>query len=73
MPKTGAQTVTSMAAEPAQAVTGGLRIHVDLIYDGVAFNPANLLTALTTQYGAGKVSSDFDTTTHNAFAFRIIP
>lgn len=64
---------TAMGAQPTQSVTGGLRVTVDLIFDGLAFNPANLLAALKTQYGATKVSTDHDALGQNQYQFRIIP
>jgi hypothetical protein len=69
MPLTGAQTVTAMGALPTTAIAsgsagsneaGGPVVTVILKYKGVTFNPANLLAALTTQYGAGKVASSED-------------
>lgn len=73
MSLTAAQTVTAMGAEPTLTSTGPLIVHVALEFTGLAFVPANLLAALTTQYGAGKVASEKDTTSHNAYVFRITP
>lgn len=74
MAKDQAATTTAMAAEPTlAAVKGGRVVSVNLIFDNVAFVPANLLTALKTQYGATKVSSDRDSTARGTYAFRIVP
>lgn len=73
MALSAAQTVTAMAAQPTVATTGGLRVTVDLLFDGKSFVPADLLTALLTQYGAGKVFADTDTTAEQVFRFRVIP
>jgi hypothetical protein len=75
MPLTAAQTLTAMTAEPSRNVKGGQTVHVHLIFDGLSFVPLNLLTALRTQYGTTKVSSDKDTVSpHGAeYTFRIIP
>jgi hypothetical protein len=54
-------------------VAGGLVVHLDLVFDGVAYSPANLLNALRTQYGATKVAADTDTVGQNAWRLRITP
>lgn len=78
MPLSPAATVTAMAALPTQNVASGnagagLVVNVKLSYANVAFVPANLLTALLTQYGAGKVFSGEDAVGQNEFSFTIIP
>ena len=78
---TAAATVTAMAAQPTVNVKGGtdtspssgLVVNVKLTYHNVAFVPANLLTALLTQYGAGKVASSEDTVALQEYAFDITP
>lgn len=74
MAKDSTSTNTAMSAEPTlPLVKGGRVISVDLVFDGLAFVPANLLNALRTQYGATKVSSDRDATARGSYKFRIIP
>jgi hypothetical protein len=74
MAKDSTGTNTAMAAEAIQPlVKGGRVVSVNLIFDGIAFNPANLFNALKTQYGAAKVSSDRDSTARGSYTFRIIP
>lgn len=73
MAKDSTATNTLMAAQPILNVKGGQTVHVMLVFDGIAFNPANLFNALKTQYGATKVSSDRDAPARGTYAFRIIP
>lgn len=73
MPQTAAATVTSMGADATRNVAGGQTIHVELKFNGLAFSPAALLSALTTAYGAAKVFSDTDTTAQGVYRFQIIP
>jgi hypothetical protein len=74
MAQTAANTNTLMGAEAIQPVVkGGRVVVVNLIFDGIAFNPANLFNALKTQYGSTKVSSDRDSTARGSYDFRIIP
>jgi hypothetical protein len=74
MAKDSTATNTLMGAEATlPLVKGGRVVQVNLTFDGLAFNPANLFNALKTQYGAAKVSSDKDVTTRGTYNFRIIP
>lgn len=74
MAKDSTATNTLMGAEPVlPLVKGGRVVTVNLIFDGLAFNPANLFNALKTQYGATKVSSDRDAPARGHYSFRIIP
>lgn len=71
-PLDSTQTNTAMSAQPTRNVKGGHRVQINLIYDGVVFDPALLITALRAQYGATKVSSDKDSTAQDVYHFRII-
>jgi hypothetical protein len=62
-----------MGADQTRNVAGGQTIHVELKFNGLSFVPANLLAALTTQYGAAKVFADTDTTAQGVYRFQIIP
>jgi len=74
MAKDATTTNTLMGAEATlPLVKGGRVVQVNLIFDGLAFNPANLFNALKTQYGAAKVSSDRDSVARGSYSFRIIP
>jgi hypothetical protein len=74
MAKSATQTDAAMTAEPTlPLVKGGRVVQVNLVFDGLAFSPANLFNALKTQYGATKVSSDRDATSRGTYSFRIIP
>lgn len=74
MSKNSTDTNTLMGAEAIQPlVKGGRLVTVNLMFDGIAFNPANLFNALKTQYGATKVSSDRDSPSRGHYNFRIIP
>ena len=74
MAKDSTTTNTLMGAEATlPAVKGGRVISVDLVFDGLAFVPANFFNALKTQYGATKVSSDRDSVGRGSYKFRIIP
>jgi hypothetical protein len=73
MPLSAAQTVTAMGADQTRNVAGRQVVTVELVYDGVSFVPANLLTALTTQYGAGKVFADTDTVAQGQYRLHIVP
>lgn len=81
MPLTGPQARQQLAdrrlnptrqqAATATATAGGTRIHVDLIYDGIAFNAEDLFDALEVRYGAGHVTSDRDVLSQGGYQFRI--
>ena len=74
MAKDATTTNTLMGNEPIlPLVKGGRVVSVDLVFDGLAFNPANFFNALKTQYGATKVSSDRDSVGRGSYKFRIIP
>lgn len=63
-----------MAAQPTVSVKpteqSGLVVTVELNFQ-IPFVPADLLAALTTQYGAGKVFANTDTTAKNAYRLTI--
>src|SRR4051794_66108 len=71
MPKDAATTQTLAAAQPVQNVAGGLVVHIALVFDGVAFNPANLLNALRVQYGRPRcpLTPTPSRRTHTAFGW----
>ena len=74
MPLTAAQLLTAMTAEADRNVRGGQTVNVMLRFDGLNFDPLALLTALRTQYGTTKVSTDKDTPVSNGvYQFTIIP
>lgn len=67
MPMTAAASITAMGALPVTNVASGSGeggdpvVHVTLKFrTTLAFNPATLMSALTTQYGAAKVSLTTD-------------
>jgi hypothetical protein len=58
----------------ANGTTGAQTIHIELaITSGVTFNPEDIYDALVAKYGAGKVSTDRDTTSMGQFQYRIAP
>jgi hypothetical protein len=71
-PLTTAQTLTSMTAEGTRNVTGGQVITLNLRFNGVAFDPAALLAALKTLYGATKVYATTDTTAQGTYSLEVI-
>jgi hypothetical protein len=74
MAKDATTTNTLMGNEPTlPAVKGGRVVTVNLVFDNLAFVPANLFNALKTQYGATKVSSDRDAPARGHYNFRIVP
>jgi hypothetical protein len=73
MPLTNAQTTTAMAADATRNVAGGQTVTVLLRFNGVSFVPADLFTALKSQYGATKVYALTDTTAQGAYSFEVIP
>lgn len=83
MPKSGASLrsqLTERNTNPQRNVAStpgvlrpGQYVHVDLIFQGVQFNPEDIFDALETKYGAGKISSDFDTLSMGNLQFRITP
>lgn len=58
---------------PTTALGAGQVVTIDIVFQGVAVNPLDLLDMLEAKYGAGKVSSDRDSTLrHGPYSFRVI-
>lgn len=75
MPQTGTATRTDMAnrtLNPSRTVPGGQVITLNLILDGVAFEPEDLFDALETLYGSGKVRNEHEVAAGNVFHLRIV-
>jgi hypothetical protein len=58
----------------ANGTTGAQTVHIELaLTSGVTFNPEDVYDALVAKYGAGKVTTDRDTTSMGQFQYRIAP
>lgn len=83
MPQNAATTRAQMADRTQNPIrtTGdttkvgspGLVIHVDFVFQGVAFKPEDLFDALEAKYGAGKVTNDTDSAGRPPYRLRIVP
>lgn len=63
---------TNLNPTASQAVAGGQIVTVDLVFEtGRSPNLPGLIDAIETLYGAGKVSSDLDTTARGLMRLRV--
>ena len=77
MPQTKAAATTDLAAANLNpygnaAVIGGQQVHIHITFENVSPDLDGLLTAIETKYGAGKVTSELDSTARGMMRLRVI-
>lgn len=72
MPKSSANTTSTIAALPSTTVNPAV-VSVTLVFEGVAFSPAALRTALDAAYGTVTSDVDGDERPMGPYRFRITP